>query len=427
MNKDYLETMAEHIFEPVERVLKQATNTRACRALDDFSFMQFGLLRVLKVFFSGRHFVQHVNMRYGSSLSVSLFFKALGSRRRRLLTEEVAEAVRQFIDKTIQDSEDGDPLAKYPELDGFAIYATDGHTHKASAREKPRFKKVYPVTHIYSLNLRTHTAKHDVLLQPEEQKKKEHEIKALKRMDIKALRMNEPRGAKVIHVYDPAVIDYHKWLQWKQGSGIYIVTMEKKNSAFEVLGKPEWDRSNPINNGVLFTELVGTSNGVCLRRIGYQDPASGIIFSFITNEMTLSPGIIAFLYYMRWNVEKLFDEFKNSLYERKAWSATENGKIQQANLLAMAHNLMILTEHDLKHNHGIEDQKVKDKKEKALAKDRDSAQKAGRPFNKLIEECCRATKRSLQFVRWFQYHIGKQTSWHQSIQTLRPLMLKYLQ
>lgn len=426
MNKKSLETMVEHVFEPVKSALKDATNTRACKKLDDFSFIQFGLLRVLNLFLSGRHFVQHVNMRYESSLSVSLFFKALGSQRRRLLTEEVAEAVRQSIDNTIQNSEDGDPLAKYPELDGFAIYATDGHTHKASAHEKPRFKKVYPVTHIYSLNLRTHTAKHDVLLQPEEQKKKEHEIKALKRMDIKALRMNEPCGVKVVHVYDPAVIDYHKWHQWKQGSGIYIVTMEKKNSAFEVLGMPEWERGNPINNGVLTTELVGTSNGVCLRRIRYQEPTSGKIFSFITNEMTLPPGIIAFLYYMRWNVEKMFDEFKNSLYEQKAWSATNNGKIQQANLLAMAHNVMIFTEHDLKHNHCIEDQKVKDKKEKAVAKDRATAKNAGRPFNKLIEESCRATKRSLQFIRWFQHHIEKQTSWHQSIQVLRPFMLKYL-
>ncbi len=34
--------------------------------------------------------------------------------------------------------------------------------------------------------------------------------------------------------YDPAVIDYTEWFKWKKGHGVYTLTLEKSNSAFQV-------------------------------------------------------------------------------------------------------------------------------------------------------------------------------------------------
>jgi len=40
----------------------------------------------------------------------------------------------------------------------------------------------------------------------------------------------------------------------------------------ETLGNHLFDRADPINRGVIADEIVGTSVGVSLRRVTYQDP-----------------------------------------------------------------------------------------------------------------------------------------------------------
>jgi hypothetical protein len=62
--------------------------------------------------------------------------------------------------------------------------------------------------------------------------------------------------------------------------------------------------------------------GVMLRRVRYRDAVSGKIFTFMTTELNLPPGIIAFLYKLRWDVEKVFDEKKSKLHEQKAWATS---------------------------------------------------------------------------------------------------------
>ena len=42
--------------------------------------------------------------------------------------------------------------------------------------------------------------------------------------------------------------------------------------------------------------------------------------------MTLPPGLLAFIYKKRWDIEKVFDQFKNKLMENKAWEKSGNAK-----------------------------------------------------------------------------------------------------
>ncbi|MEI8141034.1 MAG: transposase [bacterium] len=141
--------------------------------------------------------------------------------------------------------------------------------------------------------------------------------------------MNEPKGVKVIHVYDPAVIDYAQWRRWK-AKGVYIISREKVNSMAEVIGNNPWDRCDPRNLGVLADDLVGVFCGVMLRRVTYCDPATGKVYTYMTSEMTLPPGLIAFLYKLRWDVEKVFDEKKNKLNQKKAWACSQPPPITTA-------------------------------------------------------------------------------------------------
>ena len=60
--------------------------------------------------------------------------------------------------------------------------------------------------------------------------------------------------------------------------------------------------------------------------------------------MALPPGVLAGLYRRRWEVEKVFDELKNKLGEKKAWGTSPVAKAAQGQLVALTHNLMLIYE-----------------------------------------------------------------------------------
>lgn len=95
----------------------------------------------------------------------------------------------------------------------------------------------------------------------------------------------------------------------------------------QIIGKPDFEENNPINAGVISNEMVGTGNGEAFRRIIYKCPESNEIFSFITTlPDEIKPGVIVMLYKLRWEIEKIFDTFKNKLEEKKSWGTSENAK-----------------------------------------------------------------------------------------------------
>jgi hypothetical protein len=55
-----------------------------------------------------------------------------------------------------------------------------------------------------------------------------------------------------------------------------------------------------------------------LRRIFYKSP-NGNDYEFLTNDFTLMPDDVAFLYLRRWDKEKCFDTCKNTFSCSKAW------------------------------------------------------------------------------------------------------------
>ncbi len=71
-----------------------------------------------------------------------------------------------------------------------------------------------------------------------------------------------------------------------------------------------------------------------MRRVIYQDSETNLIYTYITNlAPSIPPGIVALLYKSRWDIEKVFDEFKNKLGEIKSWASTPTAKTCQARLL----------------------------------------------------------------------------------------------
>ncbi len=415
-------TLARIYFAPVVRAFCRSKKTRNCSSYEDFQHVQHGVGRVVKYAKNGRDWVQTVVFVHLFYLSVSNYFAALKSKRRTAMVLEVGHDVRLQTDAQVFENQHFDPLAEHDELANFEVYASDGHTHKASCHEKELYGKKRPVTHIYSLNLRSHSMACIDLCVPPIYKKKEHEIITLKRVGGTALRMGTQKGKKVIQVYDPAVIDYLQWYKWKQAYGLYILTREKSNSALLVVGIKEWDRSDPRNRGVLSDELVGPSSGATMRRIKYRDNVLGTIYTYLTNELTLPPGLLAFLYKLRWDDEKVFDMIKNKFEEKKAWASSKEAKRQQAAFITMAHNLTLMLERKIAMEENITDKKVIKKREARKKEAIRKANKANRKPNILVINCQRATQRSFEFIRWLRLCLNYTTSWSEAMKSLRLCM-----
>jgi len=411
-------------YQPLEDALEHATNKRDCTRYSDSMFLRAGVGRVLQAATSGRAWVQHIVMLGTIIVSLRNFFLALNSKRRLSLLEGVDCTIREQVNQL--PVKYGDPFSAIPELAGYALFASDGHSHGASAHEEEVQGKKRPVNHIFCLNLRSHAMSHFVLTQAAKGKKKEHEIAAIKYQGGPALRLGAPTGIKVIHAYDPAIVDYAEWFKWKQGSGVYIITQEKSNSAFVRLKRQQWDKTDPRNAGVTSDELVETSSGVLIRRIGYTDPVTGTCYSFLTTEMTLPPGIIAFIYKIRWNVEKVYDEFKNTFNQQKAWGKSITIKCQQALFMVLTHNLLVLFERRLEVQEGIVDEKVRKKHARYIAAGIEQAKMESRQPNELVVKYSRITKRSFQFIRWLQLALITNPPWAVAVDQLRPYMQKYL-
>ena len=407
------------------KAVAAAKSARYCPEYSDENFVIAGVGRVIASASSGRDWVQQVCARMGFFVSVSSFFQALKSRRRLALAKEVADHIRKQVD---QDCDARfNPLAQHEELEGYEIYASDGHYEKAAAHAKRIQGKKYGPGYIFSLNLRSHSLALLDVARPElKENKKEHEISILKRLTPSDLRFGAPKGTKVLHVYDPAVIDYLQWFKWK-ARGIYIITREKANSKAQVIGVKNVDYDDPRNTGVLADENVGVFAGVMARRVTYQDPETGDIFSFITNQLSFPPGLIAFLYKLRWDIEKVFDEKKNKLSEKKAWATSDVARSQQAHFVCTAHNLMLLFERQLETDENLRDAKNEAKRQKRLEELKRKILANGREPNPLVMNCTRTTQRSLQFIRWLRDVLAIPTSWRAEITALRPLMARYLQ
>lgn len=256
------------------------------------------------------------------------------------------------------------------------------------------------VGHFFALNLRTQALHHLTHAQG----KKEHDMHALKRLTLETLRQHAPAGRKVIYAYDCAAIDYAQWKKWKQSGGIYFISLTKEKMDLRVVRPLPLDPQDPNASGLTADEIVETSQGIVLRRIRYTHPATGETYEFLTSELTLPPGVIAFLYLRRWDLEKVFDELKNKLGAQRAWASTATAKQMQAHFLCLAHNLIQLFERHLAHAHHVRNEAEVKRRARRLADQQALAKARGTTLPQLVQTHQRGTQTSVKLYRWIRAH-----------------------
>ena len=413
---DY-DCLKTHFIRPADDALIRCEHKRSCPGLSDRQWLQMGIERSIKECRTGRGFLQDWAMVHSEgAIGVSHFFETLKSQRRLdLITEvntRVAASMPSQEDSQIEDLED---------LSKVDVYAGDGHYHKTSTHERLIKGKRRAVGHFYTQNLRTHALTHLTSADHEGGRKKaEHDMHALKRMTTEQLRQGAPKGRQVLYVWDCAGIDIPQWHRWKQSAGIYFLSRAKDLFKFTFYGEIDFDREDPINRGVIADQLVtNASSQVTFRYIKYRCPNTGLEYAFVTNHMKIRPGVLAWLYKRRWDIEKTYDTFKNKMNECKAWARSANAKTMQAQFLCLAHNLMLLMESQLKSKQQIINHKEIRRAEQRGHQAEESAKRQSRQISPLYLNPFRRSQLSLKFIRWLRHHLDMNSTMRHAAESLR--------
>ena len=149
------QTVNAALFQPLAGLASQSSHARACPDFSDADYLQCGLLRVLESSTSGRAFLQEHGARLSNSPSQANYFATLHSQRRSAVVGDVNDALRVKANQVLPDR-----LAGIAELAAYAVFAVDGHWHKAASHDPRHHGVKMAVGHLYSLNLRTHTLRH---------------------------------------------------------------------------------------------------------------------------------------------------------------------------------------------------------------------------------------------------------------------------
>jgi len=405
-------TVNAAFFQPIAGLASQSSHTRACPDFSDDDYLQCGILRVLESSTSGRAFLQEHGARLNNSPSQANYFATLHSQRRGAVVADVNDALRTMANKTLPDR-----LAEISELAAYEAFAVDGHWHKAASHD-PRHNGVkMAVGHFYSLNLRTHTLRQLAVGEGAH----EHDISVLKRLTPRGLRQEVPKGRRTLLIYDRAGIDFDYWKRCRHECAIYFLSRTKSNTVLSWEERRTWDASDPRNRGVEEDMWVKTRDGHNLRLIGYVDPVAGKAYEFLTNEPDLPPGVLAELYRRRWDVEKVFDELKNKLGEKKAWATSSEAKQTQAHLLTITHNLLLLYEQALAVRHEVQNHAENQRRRERMKEHQQISRKNGQLLSTLAARALNATQRSVKFIRWLREALR-----YQLTETTAVLRLKHL-
>jgi hypothetical protein len=402
--------------EALRQVYDQATQRRNCPAESDWDWLTKGVERVLANVRSGRDFLQTFQMFWRRELQVGPYFEALSSTRRLAMVAECSALLRQRVDGLRKS-----PLDAFESLAAFDLYAGDGHYLEHATHDLMIEETRWPTGHFFALNLKSQSL-FPLALADLVGRKKEHDIRALKRQSVARLRQGAGKGRKVLWVWDKAGVDLPFW-QERKAAGIYFLSLRKEGMCLAVEQERVIEVTQPINQGVTADRVVTDRRGIRVREITFCDPRDGEVYVYLTSEMTLEPGLLALLYKTRWEIEKVFDETKTKLQEKKSWATTPTAKAMQAHFVAIVHNLLLLLQ-DWHQQQGVENTAENQRRQKRLDQQKCDLEQTGQTLPLIYKILQRFTQATFKLIRWLRVHWHQPTSLPQALLQLRALYAK---
>ena len=155
--------------------------------------------------------------------------------------------------------------------------------------------------------------------------------------DVAAARELKLQAGSIV-VMDRAYVDYSLFSNWI-ASGVYFVTRQKRNMAYEVMTTLE----TPSRDKVVSDEIIMLTGYQAkkhcphpLRRVTFMDDRKGELV-FLTNNFKLAALTIASIYKDRWKIKLFFKAIKQNLKIKTFLGTSENAVKSQlwTALLAM--------------------------------------------------------------------------------------------
>jgi len=415
------DTVFGELLAPVARALERVrgvdASTRVLRMAD---FIALGVLRHLQGSASLRAQAQSLlHLDPGAAarapLARSTWSDALASRERRARLEAMMAPLRAEAQALLPDR-----LATLPGLGARPVYAMDGTYQKESAhyrRRTPRQggednPKGHALLSFYDLRLGCPV---DVAVDT----RNRHELALLRDYDERAAALTHHRGA--LWVVDRGFIDTAFWEQKKRRLGVTMITRMKRNLCVESTeGLPI--AAEAVNEGVLEDRRVTLRSAREDWRVITLRTRRGRRVAFLTNDFTLPPGVLAFLYARRWETEKCFDTWKNDFSQAKAWGASPVAIDNQVRLAIVTSLLLAMLLHRTMGQHGIGDEKALSKQERRQSCERDGTDRPDWSVP-LFRYTARISRQVLRFFRHCFHKIASQALYEAE---LRPMLLAYL-
>ena len=422
--------LLDQLLAPLHEAMTDYTRgSRVCPGISDRDFGRLGVWRTLSQARSGRDFLQQQREVFDTALQRSSFFDTLHSPRRQRF---LAEASYQLYARGRQHQRDQGPdlLAAFAELTGRSVWAVDGHQieHACHALRDAKGRQVAPNT-LYVLCLHSGLLCNLAAVQGDGQYHHEMPVfrKALPQFLQQELQGRRRTGRPLI-IVDPAYVDHAFWIQQQQlrEAGALMVMRAKADSLPLEVQARAFDAHDPVNTGVEADARVTFAGGAVLRRVRYTDPESGVGYEFLTTDLELRPGLIAWLYLLRWRIEKVFDTAKNKLEESKAWATGEVARQIQGHFLALCHNLLVLFRGLLDQHFGMREEKLERRRLEQLDRREEAAEGKGARLHPLHRLMPTIVQLSLQFIRAVRNHILAQRSFRQALAPIRAMLVAYL-
>jgi hypothetical protein len=381
---DYLRMSSDEIVKSLfEEASDYVRGKRKCKEITDLDFAQLNILRVLLEGSSGRSFLQKLDEVADTEAKRATYFDALNSKRRRDYFCALALALEKVLEGALN-AKGVDYLEQFPELNGRHIFAADGHTikHACHATRDAKGRNI-PSESVFMLDLRLGLVRSVAPVSGPS--KKGHDWRAMKEAFPQMRESLGQTSKSPILIYDRACPD----LQFASEQILTtelkteFIIREKANMLPTIQQPLTFNKSLEVNTGVTAVYTVGFNNTITMRKVCYTNPEDERSYTYLTTNQDLEPGVIAWLYFLRWRIEKVFDLFKNRYCEKKSWATTQHAQVIQSTSAAAAHNILMFMKHILDIDFDIREGKL-EKKRKATLKQREKvAEENGRQIHPL--------------------------------------------
>ena len=416
-------TVLSDLLHPVSRALARVRQATVGRTLTMPDFIALGVLRHLQGMSTLREQVQtllHLDPATAARgpLARSTWSDALASPSREAVLRDLVPALVQEAQVLLPDR-----LAGIPGLGDRPVRAIDGTYQAESAhfrRCTPRQggadnPKGHALLSFYNLRLGLPEA-------VRVDTRSRHETRILRDDDQEAQALTRERRG--LWVVDRAFIDAAFWDAKKRALQITMITRMKSNLCVDSTeGLPL--AADPANAGVLQDLRVTLSSSREEWRLITDRARRGKVLQFLTNEFSLLPGVIAFLYFRRWEEEKCFDTWKNDFAQAKAWGKGTVAIANQARLAIITHLLVTLLLHTRLGDTGAQDVKALAKQEKRQKAKVDDPDGTDRP-DWTVPLFRSTAKVSRQVLRFFKHCFLKPASPGLYERELAPMLRAYL-